>query len=73
MIRGVQTGGEEKAVRLASLRKALRNPETQLTFIKYDLKTNTELTLSYYRRPTNSYIYIYINNWIAMRHIYCTY
>ncbi|KAF4105074.1 transmembrane and coiled-coil domain-containing protein 6 [Onychostoma macrolepis] len=34
MIRGVQSGGEEKAARLASLRKALRNPESQLTFIK---------------------------------------
>lgn len=34
MIRGVQMGGEEKAARLASLRKALRNPENQLAFIK---------------------------------------
>ncbi|XP_057205906.1 transmembrane and coiled-coil domain-containing protein 6 [Triplophysa rosa] len=35
MICGVQRGGgEEKASRLASLRKALRNPDTQLTFIK---------------------------------------
>ncbi|RXN29182.1 transmembrane and coiled-coil domain-containing 6 isoform X1 [Labeo rohita] len=34
VIRGVQSGGEEKAARLASLRKALRNPESQLTFIK---------------------------------------
>ncbi|XP_016381064.1 transmembrane and coiled-coil domain-containing protein 6 isoform X1 [Sinocyclocheilus rhinocerous] len=34
MIRGVQSGGEEKAAHLASLRKALRNPESQLTFIK---------------------------------------
>lgn len=34
MIRGIQCGGEEKATRLASLRKALRNPETQLAFIK---------------------------------------
>lgn len=33
MICGVQRGGEEKASRLASLRKALRNPDTQLTFI----------------------------------------
>uniref|UniRef100_A0A8C1BFR0 Transmembrane and coiled-coil domains 6 n=1 Tax=Cyprinus carpio carpio TaxID=630221 RepID=A0A8C1BFR0_CYPCA len=36
MIRGVQSGGEEKAARLAYLRKALRNPESQLTFIKSD-------------------------------------
>ncbi|XP_051514320.1 transmembrane and coiled-coil domain-containing protein 6-like isoform X2 [Myxocyprinus asiaticus] len=34
LIRGVQCGGEEKAAPLASLRKALRNPDTQLTFIK---------------------------------------
>ncbi|XP_051505241.1 transmembrane and coiled-coil domain-containing protein 6 isoform X2 [Myxocyprinus asiaticus] len=34
MIRGVQCGVEEKAAHLASLRKALRNPDTQLTFIK---------------------------------------
>ncbi|KAL1261696.1 hypothetical protein QQF64_006961 [Cirrhinus molitorella] len=34
MIRGVQSGGEEKAACLASLRKALRNPESQVTFIK---------------------------------------
>jgi len=51
LIRGVQSGGEEKAVRLASLRKALRNPETQLTFIKYNLKTNTKLTPPYLSRP----------------------
>ncbi|TRY90112.1 hypothetical protein DNTS_031605 [Danionella cerebrum] len=34
MVRGVQSGGEEKAARLSSLRKALRNTENQLTFIK---------------------------------------
>lgn len=65
MIRGVQTGGEEKAVHLASLRKALRNPETQLTFIKYDLKTNTELTLSYWDAYKFLYIYIYMYNIIG--------
>lgn len=37
MLHSVQHGGEEKATHLAVLRKALRDPQTQLIFTKYGL------------------------------------